>query len=104
ALDIPGQWWSLYHSDALNALIAGAIANSPTLDAAKGALREAHENAAAARGGFFPTLTGQVNATRQKITGAEFGQPQSGTNIFSVGTGQLNVSYPLDVFGGIRRQ
>jgi NodT family efflux transporter outer membrane factor (OMF) lipoprotein len=104
ALDIPGQWWSLYHSDGLNALIAKAIANSPTLDAAKAALREAHENAAAARGAFFPTLTGSVSATRQKITGAEFGAPQAGTTIFSVGTGQLNVSYPLDVFGGIRRQ
>jgi len=104
ALDIPGQWWSLYHSDALNTLIADAIANSPTLDAAKAALREAHENAAAARGAFFPTLTGSVSATREKITGAEFGAPQQGTNIFSVGTGQLNVSYPLDVFGGIGRQ
>ena len=103
-LDIPGQWWSLYHSNGLNTLIADAIANNPTLDAAKAALREAHENAAAARGAFFPTLTGQISATREKITGAEFGAPQSGTSIFSVGTGQLNVSYPLDVFGGIRRQ
>src|ERR1700744_309172 len=65
ALDIPGQWWSLYHSDALNTLIADAIANSPTLDAAKAALREAHENAAAARGSFWPTLTGSVSATRE---------------------------------------
>jgi NodT family efflux transporter outer membrane factor (OMF) lipoprotein len=103
-LDIPGQWWSLYRSDALNALIAQAIANNPTLDAAKATLRQAQENAAAARGSFWPTLTGNVTATREKITGAEFGQPRSGTNIFSVGTGQLNISYPLDVFGGIRRQ
>src|ERR1700761_5271148 len=104
ALDIPGQWWSLYHSDALNTLIADAIANSPTLDAAKAALREAHENAAAARGSFWPTLTGSVSATREKATGAQFGSPQAGTGLFSVGTGQLNISYPLDVFGGIRRQ
>src|ERR1700755_3506010 len=38
-LDIPGQWWSLYRSEALNALIAKSIENSPTLDAAKAALR-----------------------------------------------------------------
>jgi hypothetical protein len=54
ALDIPGQWWSLYRSEALNGLIVQAIENSPTLDAAKAALVQAHENAAAARGGFFP--------------------------------------------------
>ena len=74
-LDIPGQWWSLYHSEALNTLIAKAIENSPTLDAAKAALVQAHENAAAARGSFFPTLTGSVDATREKISGASFGLP-----------------------------
>src|SRR5258708_1111762 len=37
-LDIPGQWWSLYHSEALNTLIEKAIENSPTLDAAKASL------------------------------------------------------------------
>ena len=103
-LDIPGQWWSLYRSEALNTLIAKSIENSPTLDAAKAALIQARENAAAARGSFWPTLTGNVSATRQKITGSEFGSPQSGTSIFSVGTAELNISYPLDVFGGIRRQ
>jgi NodT family efflux transporter outer membrane factor (OMF) lipoprotein len=108
-LDIPGQWWSLYHSDGLNALIAKAIANNPTLDAAKAALVQAHESAAAARGAFFPTLTGNVSATREKISGAQFGAPSFGPSSFgaspfSVATAELNVSYPLDVFGGIRRQ
>jgi NodT family efflux transporter outer membrane factor (OMF) lipoprotein len=102
-LDIPGQWWSLYHSEALNTLIAKAIENSPTLDVAKAALVQAHENAAAARGSFFPTLTGNVDATREKISGASFGFPGQ-NSIFSVATAQLNVSYPLDIFGGIRRQ
>src|SRR5271170_5703190 len=67
-LDIPGQWWSLYRSEALNTLIAKAIENSPTLDAAKAALVQARENAAAARGAFFPTLTGNVSAARDKIS------------------------------------
>jgi NodT family efflux transporter outer membrane factor (OMF) lipoprotein len=103
ALDIPGQWWSLYRSDALNSLISKALESSPTLDAAKAALVQAHENAAAARGAFWPTVTGNVSATREKISGASFGFP--GVNsIFSVGTASLNVSYPLDIFGGIRRQ
>jgi NodT family efflux transporter outer membrane factor (OMF) lipoprotein len=103
-LDIPGQWWSLYRSEALNALIAKAIKSNPTLEAAKATLVQAHENAAAARGAYFPTLTGHVSAERQKISGAQFGAPAFGSSIFSVGTAELNVSYTLDVFGGIRRQ
>src|SRR5471032_2016331 len=31
--DIPGQWWSLYHSQALSTLIDAALQASPTLDA-----------------------------------------------------------------------
>jgi NodT family efflux transporter outer membrane factor (OMF) lipoprotein len=101
--DIPGQWWSLYHSEPLNKLIDQAIAASPTLDAAKAALRQAQENAAAARGSFFPSVTGNVSATREKISTSSFGFA-GGSSLFSVGTAQLNLSYPLDVFGGIRRQ
>jgi len=82
---------------------ADAIARSPTLDAAKAALRQAQENSAAARGSFFPTVTGNVSATREKISTADFGFA-GGSSLFSVGTAQLNLSYPLDVFGGIRRQ
>ena len=64
--------------------------------------RNSATNAAAARGSFFPTLTGNVDATREKISGANFGFPGE-NSIFSVATAQLNVSYPLDIFGGIRR-
>ncbi|MDB5395168.1 MAG: hypothetical protein JWM91_2674 [Rhodospirillales bacterium] len=101
--DIPGQWWSLYHSEPLNTLILRALEASPTLDAANAALRQARENSAAARGAFFPAITGNVSATREKISTATFGFPGS-ASLFSVSTASLNVSYPLDVFGGIRRQ
>jgi outer membrane protein TolC len=30
-MDIPGQWWTLFQSAELNALIDRALANSPTL-------------------------------------------------------------------------
>jgi outer membrane protein TolC len=43
-LDIPGQWWTLFHSDALNTLIEKALNNNPTLPAAEAALRQAWEN------------------------------------------------------------
>ena len=37
ALDIPGQWWTLFHSSALNSLIEDALKNNPTLPAAEAA-------------------------------------------------------------------
>jgi outer membrane protein TolC len=51
-LDIPGQWWTLFKSTELNALIERALANSPTLEAAQAALRQANETAAAQRGAY----------------------------------------------------
>src|ERR1700719_4002146 len=37
-LDIPGQWWTLFQSAQLNALIERALKNSPTLESAQAAL------------------------------------------------------------------
>ena len=54
-LDIPGQWWTLFHSSALNTLIDEALKNNPTLPAAEATLRQAWENVYAAQGAFFPT-------------------------------------------------
>src|SRR5258708_10865180 len=39
-LDIQGQWWTLFQSAELNALIERGLANSPTLVAATAALRQ----------------------------------------------------------------
>src|SRR3979490_2623408 len=50
-MDIPGQWWTLFQSAQLNALIERALKNSPTLQAAQAALRQGNETAAAQPGG-----------------------------------------------------
>src|SRR5579863_2357835 len=43
-LDLPGQWWTLFHSKALNSLIDKALAANPDLQAAQAALVVAREN------------------------------------------------------------
>lgn len=101
--DVPVGWWRFYRSPQLDRMVGEALAQSPTLDAAKAALRQARETLAAQQGGLFPSITGNVSATREKISTAGFGFP-GGHSIFSVSTASLDVSYPLDVFGGIRRQ
>ena len=103
-LDIQGQWWTLFQSPALNALIERALANSPTLQAATAALRQANETLAAERGSYLPSLSAAAGVQRQKEPGAALGLPQVPSVIYTLNSATLNVSYTLDAFGGIRRQ
>ncbi len=102
--DIPGQWWSLFHSAQLDRLIDEALKANPNLAAAQAALREAQENASAEQGYLYPSVTAGVTGIRERRLGYKKGVPNlisSPFNLLNVG---VNVSYTLDVFGGIRRQ
>jgi NodT family efflux transporter outer membrane factor (OMF) lipoprotein len=104
-LDIPGQWWTLFHSAALNALIEQALKNNPTLPAAEAALRQAWENVYAEQGAFFPTAVVSYSPSRNKTaTGVTFTSASSGPPYFTLHTAQVVVTYMPDVFGGTRRQ
>jgi NodT family efflux transporter outer membrane factor (OMF) lipoprotein len=104
-LDIPGQWWALFHSEALNALIEQALRNNPTLPAAEAALRQAWENVYAAQGAFFPTAIASFSPSRNKTaTGVTFTSASSGKPWFTLYTGQVVVAYAPDVFGSTRRE
>jgi NodT family efflux transporter outer membrane factor (OMF) lipoprotein len=103
-LDIPGQWWTVFHSEALNALVEQALKNNPTLPAAEAALRQAWENVYAEEGAFFPTAVASYSASRNKTaTGVVFTAASSGPPFFTLHTAQVVVSYVPDVFGGTRR-
>jgi len=103
--DLPSQWWTLFHSDPLDRLVRQAIADSPNLTAAEAALRVARENLAAQSGALlYPKVDGSLGATREKVSGAAFGQPGTGTTIFNLYNASVNVSYALDVAGGNRRE
>jgi NodT family efflux transporter outer membrane factor (OMF) lipoprotein len=101
--DIPGEWWTLFQSDTLDQLIRQALADSPTLAAAKAKLREAEENRRAGLGALFPSIDANASASRQKISGASIGQPNADIGTFNLFNASVNVSYALDLFGGTRR-
>lgn len=101
--DIPGQWWTLFHSTKLNDLVERSLRASPDAAAAQAALREAHENYLAQTGSLFPALDGSANGTREKVSGASFGDPQLGSFLYEIFNASVNVSYTLDVWGGVRR-
>lgn len=103
-LDIPGQWWTAFHSPSLDALIARALAANPDLQAAQAALRAAQEAARAQAGDYFPAIDGNVQSNRQMV-GRNISSPlQSGSSLFTLHTAQLEIAYKLDAFGGVRRQ
>ncbi len=103
-LDIPGQWWTLFHSPALNALVAQAIAANPSLPAAQAALRQAREDVYAEEGSLFPSVTAAFSPTRSKSSASLAPVPSSNIFYYSLYTAQVTVSYTPDVFGGTRRQ
>ncbi|HEY1735921.1 MAG TPA: efflux transporter outer membrane subunit [Methylovirgula sp.] len=103
SLDIPGQWWVLFHSRALNALVETALRNNPDLAAAQAALLRARENALAERSGFFPQLNGGFNGTGGNVGNVAESPLASGSPAYTLLTPQVSVSYSPDVFG-LRQQ
>jgi NodT family efflux transporter outer membrane factor (OMF) lipoprotein len=104
-LDIPGQWWALFHSPQLNAVIERALTANPNLDAAQAALRQARENIYAQEGNFLPSITGSFEPSRTKTATRSVSiASANGSPYFSLYTAQLSVSYAPDVFGLNRRQ
>jgi NodT family efflux transporter outer membrane factor (OMF) lipoprotein len=103
-LDIPGQWWALFRSPALNALVEQAIAANPTLPAAQAALRQARENVYAEQGALYPSIATGFSPSRSKTAASLAPVPSSNILYYSLFTPQVAVSYTPDVFGGTRRQ
>ena len=99
---LPTQWWTLFRSPELNELIKQGLAGNPSLSSAQAALREAEENLRAESGALlYPSVTGDLQASRQRSSGAAFGSSNFTFNLYNA---SVSVSYTLDLFGGSRRQ
>lgn len=103
--DIPGQWWTLFHSPALDELVQQSLKSNPTLQAAQATLRQANENVAAQKGAFFPQVQAGYDFSRNRDpTGTLQPTLNSGAPIYNLHTAQVSVSYMFDFFGLNRRQ
>jgi NodT family efflux transporter outer membrane factor (OMF) lipoprotein len=102
-VDISADWWTLFHSTALNELIERSIKNNPDLKAAQAALSVARENVLAQRGSFYPSVTASFDASRQRQSGQISPQLNSNIFLYNLFTPQVSVSYVPDVFGLNRR-
>jgi len=99
-MDIPAQWWTLFHSPKLSKLVEDAIKNNPDVAAAQAALRQSHELYSAQWSSFFPVVQGNFNATRSKIAQGTITPITTSNNpTYNLYTAQLNVGYAPDIFG-----
>src|SRR5690348_2291776 len=102
--DLSGDWWTLFHSRQLDALIEQALANNHDLKAAQAALKVAHENTLAQRGSYFPSVSAGFTASREHDPGAALAPvPSNNAFLYNLYTPQLSISYTPDVFGLNRR-
>jgi NodT family efflux transporter outer membrane factor (OMF) lipoprotein len=101
--DIPGDWWTLFHSKPLNDLIERSLKNNPDLKSAQAALLVARENTLAQRGFYYPSVGAGFSALRAKSSSDV--SPVTNTNVlnYSFYTPQVSVSFVPDVFGLNRR-
>ena len=98
--DIPGEWWTLFHSRRLNDLIEQALAHNADLKAAQAALLVAHENTLAQKGAYLPQVSAGASITRQKDPSATLAPvPANNSFAYTLVTPSVSVSYTPDVFG-----
>ncbi|GLO02745.1 MULTISPECIES: TolC family protein [Pseudomonas] len=97
--DLQWDWWTLFRSPALDALVKQAISRNPSLQAAEASLLQSQDLLKAGQGVYYPQVSGRFAGSRQQ---GNAGQPGLATadSIFNVVTLSGTVSYALDLFGG----
>lgn len=101
--NVPADWWHLFQSPALDALVDEALRASPSIVQAEARLRQAQAETDAQFGYALPSVDGSVSAVRQQINPEAFGFNTPKPGPFTLYSASLSVSYALDLFGGVRR-
>lgn len=101
---VADDWYRLFESPRLDALVRDALAHNPDLKAAQAGIAVAQARLRAVTGSEYPQLDLSAGASRGKANGSFLYQPapsfQAIANTFSL---TPTLSYDLDVFGGTRR-
>jgi multidrug efflux system outer membrane protein len=99
-----GTWWEVYNDDELNGYEKQLLASNQSLSAAKDRLSQARALARVASAGYFPTVSTDPNASRQRYSGnrpevVTIGRPLT-QNTFAV---PFSLNYEPDLFGKVKR-
>src|ERR1700727_20435 len=100
--EIEGNWWTLFHSEAIDQLVAQAVDHNRTLAASMATLAQAQEFALARAGSRYPQVDLTAGAGRQQY-GDEFLGGFAKIPPFTYYAVGATVSYTLDYTGGVAR-
>jgi NodT family efflux transporter outer membrane factor (OMF) lipoprotein len=92
------KWWTMYQSDALDALVEEGLAKSPSLAAAQSTVLAAREALRSQIGqNMLPSVDVNFSPTRQRALGLPI-LPQQ-TFLENIFTAEVQTSYTFDFFG-----
>jgi len=92
------EWWTLYQSDALDALVEEGLKKSPSLAAAQSTLKAAREGLRSQIGqSMLPSVDVGFSPTRERTLGLPI-LPQE-TFLENVFAAEVSTSYTFDFFG-----
>ncbi|MDA8388066.1 MAG: efflux transporter outer membrane subunit [Nitrospiraceae bacterium] len=100
-----GNWWKIFHDPVLDGLENAAAAGNQDLSAAMARVEEARAVARQSRSAFFPELSLDPSANRQRTTGhlptpIPITVPPAYINTYSV---PFDLGYEADLWGRLRR-
>jgi outer membrane protein, multidrug efflux system len=97
-----GPWWEMFHDEELNSLEARVTTANENLKAALARLEEASAQTRFARAGFFPTVTANASATRERLSANAPEFPAGAQTYYNDFIAGGTLSWELDLFGRIR--
>lgn len=102
---VPQRWWTLFSNPALEALVDEALQANADIVTAEARLRQAQAQASVAEAARLPSvdlgIQGEKTRTSRSLSGVLADDKRY---LYSLSTTQLSISYPLDLFGGLRRR
>jgi NodT family efflux transporter outer membrane factor (OMF) lipoprotein len=99
----PHAWWTAFGCADLDKLVEQGLAGSNDIAAADAALRAAQAQAGVAGAALAPGVDVSYSAQRARSPAALQSPLADGSQLlYSLHTAQVTVSYPLDLFGGLR--
>jgi NodT family efflux transporter outer membrane factor (OMF) lipoprotein len=97
-----GAWWRMFNDEELNELESRVTDANQSLKAAFARLEEARAQTRAARAAWFPLLTADASATRQRTSLNAPGFAPGNQPIYNTFIAGGDLSYEIDVFGRVR--
>jgi len=110
-LEVPADWWVLFHSDDLNILIEQGLENNPNIRAAVATLCQEKRHFSALCGSImYPEIGGELFGGRERFSSFDNFEGSPDDTLAETSPQQLtfyntnfSATYNLDVFGGNRR-